>query len=64
MVKQLSGYGLNKLLTLYNKVWEEGSIPARWKEAVIVPIRKPGKDASNPSNDMPIAQTSHICKFM
>lgn len=45
MLKQLSEEGKNKLLMLYNKVWEEGKLPKSWKEAIIVPIRKPGKEA-------------------
>ncbi len=49
--------GLNKLLSLYNKVWKEERDPVGWKEATIIPIRKPGKYR-------PIALTSHICKLM
>lgn len=41
MLTQLSKEGKKKLLMLYNKVWEEGKVPNSWKEAVIVPIRKP-----------------------
>ena len=62
MLRHLSDKGLQKVLNLFNKVWEEGKIPTGWKEAVIVPIRKPGKDASNPSNYRPIALTSHLGK--
>lgn len=35
-----------------------------WKEAIIIPIRKPGKDGSRPGSYRPIALTSHICKLM
>ncbi len=42
-LKQISKVGNTKLLMLYNKVWEEGKVPNSWKEAVIVPTRKPGK---------------------
>lgn len=31
---------------------------------MIIPIRKPGKDASNPVNYRPIARTSNIRKIM
>ena len=30
------------------------------KEAIIIPIRKPGKDASKPANYRPIALTSNV----
>lgn len=64
MLKHLSDEGLQLLLNLYNKVWGKGRIPSGWKEAVIVPIQKPGKDASNPVNYRPIALTSHVGKLM
>uniref|UniRef100_A0A671TUX8 Reverse transcriptase domain-containing protein n=1 Tax=Sparus aurata TaxID=8175 RepID=A0A671TUX8_SPAAU len=64
MLRHLSETGIQKVLNVFNKVWEEEKIPAGWKEAVIVPIRKPGKDASNPANYRPIALTSHLGKLM
>ncbi len=50
MLKHLSLESQEKLLMLYNRVWEEGRLPKSWKEAVIIPIRKPGKDPSRPGN--------------
>ena len=64
MMKHLGVIGLYKLLSLYNKIWQEGMLPARWKEAVIIPIRKPGKDPTKPTSYRPIALTSHMCKIM
>jgi len=64
MLRHLSDNGMNKVLNVFNRVWEEGKIPVGWKEAVIVLIRKPGKDASNPVNYRPIALTSHLGKLM
>ncbi len=63
LLKHLSLESQEKLLMLYNRVCEEGRIPKSWKEAVIIPIRKPGKDPSRPGNYRPIALTSHICKL-
>lgn len=54
MLKNASIVELMKLLILFNKVWEEGRISERWKEAIIILIRKPGKDASTPENYRPI----------
>lgn len=39
-------------------------MPKAWKEAVVIPIRKPGKDPSKPTSYRPIALTSSICKIM
>ncbi len=64
MLKHLGNGALLKLLWLYNRVWEEGRLPGVWKEAVVIPIRKPGKDPSKPSSYRPIALTSNMCKIM
>uniref|UniRef100_A0A3B3CGC5 Reverse transcriptase domain-containing protein n=1 Tax=Oryzias melastigma TaxID=30732 RepID=A0A3B3CGC5_ORYME len=64
MLRQLSKEGLKKLLALYNKVWLMGKVPEGWKEAIILPIRKPGRDPSNPGSYRPIALTSTVGKIM
>ena len=64
MLRNLSDYSLNRLLKLYNKIWLEGQLPKAWKEAVIVPVGKPGKDLTCPGNYRPIALTSHLGKVM
>ncbi|KAK7877307.1 hypothetical protein WMY93_031957 [Mugilogobius chulae] len=64
MLKHLGKGALMKLLCLMNRVWIQGELPCAWKEAVIVPIRKPGKDPSKPANYRPIALTSNLCKLM
>lgn len=51
-------------MKLYNKIWVEGIIPKEWKESIIVPIRKPGKDPHSPSSYRPIALTSQMGKTM
>lgn len=64
MLKHLGTLAALKLLGLYNKVWDMGKLPNAWKEAVIIPIWKPGKDPSKPVNYRPIALTSHLGKIM
>lgn len=64
MLKHLGPLAMMNLLGLYNKVWDKGKLPTAWKEAVIIPIRKPGKDPSKPENYRPIALTSHLGKIM
>lgn len=64
MVKHLSETALEPILRLFNKVWESGKLPNDWKHGVIVPIPKPGKDHTQPSNYRPIALTSNLCKIM
>lgn len=33
------------IFTIYITKWKEESLPTSWKQAVVVPILKPGKDA-------------------
>lgn len=61
--KQMDDMALGELLALMNTVWQEG-IPAEWKHAVVVPILKPGKEASSPDSYRPIALTAVMCKVM
>jgi len=42
----------------------EGIIPKEWKESIIVPIKKPGKDPHSPSSYRPTALTSQMGKTM
>lgn len=51
------------LFLLYIKVWDRGRMPGSWKEAIIITVRKPGKDASRPGKYRLVALTSYICKL-
>lgn len=64
MIKNVSYESEEMLYKLYNKVWEVGCLPKQWKESVIVPICKPGKDLSLVDSYRPIALTSHVGKIM
>ncbi|GFO43077.1 RNA-directed DNA polymerase from mobile element jockey [Plakobranchus ocellatus] len=55
---------LHTLLKLFNNIWTTRDIPPSWREASVVPIPKPGKDPSDPSNYRPIALTSCLCKTL
>ena len=63
-LKHLPFRSLDSLLRIFNQVWHTGILPDSWKEAVVVPIPKPGKDSTNPANYRPIALTSFICTTM
>ena len=55
---------LSVLLKVYNSIWESETFPPSWREAVVVPIAKAGKDPKNPTNYRPIALTSCLWKTM
>ena len=52
------------LLAVFNHIWETGFFPSDWHLATIIPVPKPGKDHTDPSNYRPIALTSCLCKTM
>ena len=62
IIKHLPDISLYALLDLFNDIWDDGVFPPGWREATIIPIPKPGKDHTNPSNYRPIALTSCLCK--
>ena len=63
-LKQLPDESVKCQLKLYNNIWMNGTFPETWRQSIIVPIPKSGKDTSNPQNYRPIALTSCLCKTM
>ena len=64
MIRRLPAIALANLLVLFNNIWESGEFPAAWREAVVIPLLKPGKDGSDPLHYRPISLTSCLCKLM
>ena len=63
-LKHLPDESLLVVLDIFNSIWRTGVFPDSWREATIIPIPKPGKDASKPTNYRPISLTSCLCKTM
>ena len=63
-LKHLPHTALSVLLDIINDIWVSGKLPDSWKEATVIPVPKPGKDHSNPTNYRPISLTSCLCKTM
>jgi ribonuclease HI len=63
-LKHLPEESLIVLLRIFNQIWETGVFPDCWREATIIPVPKPGKDHTNPTNYRPISLTSCLCKTM
>ena len=65
MLKHLPNDALLTLLNILNNIWASGKFPTSWCTSTVIPVPKPGKDTSDPSNYRPIALTSCcICKIM
>lgn len=63
-LKNLPTKAKKHLLKLFNIIWSTHSFPKLWTKATIVPILKPGKEASEPSSYRPIALTCTTCKLL
>ena len=64
MISHLDTTARLKLLEIFNLSWEEGRVPQMWKEAVMIPIHKKGKDKTKSSSYRPISLTSCVVKTM
>ena len=64
LLKHIPEETLILLLSIFNNIWSTGNIPENWKEALVIPIPKPGKDQSDPLNYRPISLTSCLCKTL
>ncbi|GFW89355.1 probable RNA-directed DNA polymerase from transposon BS [Trichonephila clavipes] len=64
MLENLGHRGKLRLLDIINLSWKIGHLPAEWKRAIIIPIKKAGKNNWSPKDFRPIALTSTTCKIM
>ncbi|GBN25075.1 hypothetical protein AVEN_77988-1 [Araneus ventricosus] len=64
MLRHLNATSLSNLLLLFSRIWNEQKYPLQRHEALVIPILKPAKDASNPLRYRPIALTICLCKTL
>ena len=64
LLTHLPNSALSVLLNMYNHIWESDCFPPSWREAVVIPVPKRGKDYSKLRNFRPIALTSCLWKMM
>ncbi len=62
ILKHLPDESLLIMLLIFNHIWTTQKFPVKWKTALVIPIPKPGKIATDPKSYRPIALTSCICK--
>ena len=64
MLRHLPAVALEALLADFNYLWETGTFPETWREAIIIPILKAGKSGLDPLHYRPISLTSSLSKLM
>ena len=62
MIRHLVSVAKQKLLDICNQSWNTGTFPTSWKEAIIIPILKKGKDRHSKTNYRPISLLSYLGK--
>jgi hypothetical protein len=62
-LKPLSDEHLSELLEIFNQSYCTGVVPSAWREGVILPILKPGKDPTQSSSYRPITVFSCVGKL-
>ena len=64
LIKEISGYIVSPLCTMFNICFYSGVLPDEWLDANVVPIFKHKGSASCINNYRPISLTCVICKVM
>ena len=64
MLKNLGSKAKQKLLAIYNNSLSSSHVPQVWREAIMIPIHKKGKDKHSTKSYRPISLTSCIGKLM
>ena len=62
--KALGPVALEELLDLFNRSFISGTVPQAWRNAVIIPLLKAGKSASDLASFHPISLTSCVAKLL
>ena len=64
MLKNLGEKAKHFLLHLFNEIWKGNELPTAWRNAIIKPLLKPGKDPKDTVSYRPIALTSCVGKIL
>lgn len=64
ILKKLNKKTITQLYYIYNACLKLHYFPNPWKNAIIIPLKKPFKDPSNPTNYRPISLTNTMSKVL
>jgi ribonuclease HI len=63
MLRKLTPANRFYLCHLFNVLYHHSYVPERWKQAILAPLLKPGKNAEDPVSYRPVALTSCVGKL-
>ncbi|KAF0689194.1 Reverse transcriptase domain-containing protein, partial [Aphis craccivora] len=52
------------LLNIYNFIWTKNVFPQSWRNSIVIPINKPGKNKFSPEGYRPISLLNTLCKLL
>lgn len=64
IIKEIASSFSENIAALFSGIFKRGNIPHEWKQARLILLKKPGKDAKNPSAFRPICIINGIAKLM
>jgi hypothetical protein len=64
MLQHRGNSALGTLLDIFNLSWRQGQVPQCWKQAIMMPILKKGKNRLKVLSYRSISLTSNCCKLM
>lgn len=62
MLKNLPDSAKRKLLDLFNDSWRQRKFPSSWREAILFPVLKPGKQRDDINSYRPLSMTDCVFK--
>ncbi len=63
-LSEIKTESMQVLLSVFNKIWKEGSFPSVWSSAIVIPLLKQGKNKFETTSYRPIALTCIPCKVL
>ncbi|KAL4100873.1 hypothetical protein QTP88_020902 [Uroleucon formosanum] len=63
-LQNLPPSGILLLLKLFNQIWRSGTLPIKWKNAIITPIPKKNNDRFKPTGYRPISVLCSMSKLL
>jgi len=63
-IQNFSSDTLQVLLKIYNTIWNKNVFPQNWRNSIVIPISKPGKNKFSPEGYRPISLLNTLCKVL